>query len=143
MIFVLDTDVFSIAQHPDSPEARIVRQRILMLPDDVTIGTTIISYDEQTRGWFAFYARARKRNEKLKAYAKLFRHLQDWQRAHVFPFDVPAMDRFEQLTALKLHVGANDLKIAATVLAVGGILVTRNAADFERVPGLQIEDWTK
>ncbi len=39
-------------------------------------------------------------------------------------------------------IGPNDLLIAATVLAENGILVTNNVREFERVPALQIEDWT-
>jgi tRNA(fMet)-specific endonuclease VapC len=42
-----------------------------------------------------------------------------------------------------LSGGANDLAIAAIALSVSGVLVTRNIADFQRVPNLQIEDWTK
>ena len=39
-------------------------------------------------------------------------------------------------------VGANDLVIAATVRSHGGILVTNNTNEFQRVSGLVIEDWT-
>jgi tRNA(fMet)-specific endonuclease VapC len=34
-----------------------------------------------------------------------------------------------------------DLRIASIVLACDAILVTRNASDFRRVPGLRIENW--
>jgi len=37
-------------------------------------------------------------------------------------------------------VGPNDLVIAATVLAVGGTLVTHKR-EFSRIPGLSLEDW--
>jgi tRNA(fMet)-specific endonuclease VapC len=40
-------------------------------------------------------------------------------------------------------IGSNDLIIAATVLSRGGILVTNNTKEFERVKGLHIEDWSK
>ena len=39
-------------------------------------------------------------------------------------------------------IGPNDLVIAATVRAVGAVLVTNNVSEFERVPGLVCEDWT-
>jgi tRNA(fMet)-specific endonuclease VapC len=36
----------------------------------------------------------------------------------------------------------NDLWIAATALALGAVLVT-SGSDYQRVPGLLLEDWTK
>ena len=39
-------------------------------------------------------------------------------------------------------IGANDLFIAAHARALGVTLVTNNTEEFERVPGLSIENWT-
>jgi len=39
-------------------------------------------------------------------------------------------------------IGPNDLIIASTVMAAGGILVTNNIREFSRVEGLVIENWT-
>lgn len=38
-------------------------------------------------------------------------------------------------------IGANDLLIASIALATGVVLVTRNLAEFRRVPGLACEAW--
>lgn len=38
-------------------------------------------------------------------------------------------------------IGPIDTLIAGTALAHGAILVTRNVREFERVPGLRVEDW--
>lgn len=38
-------------------------------------------------------------------------------------------------------IGPYDMLIAAHAMASGSVLVTHNTRDFERVPGLYIEDW--
>lgn len=47
----------------------------------------------------------------------------------------------EHLQASGKPIGNNDLWIAAHALAGRLILVTNNVAEFERVPGLRIENW--
>ena len=39
-------------------------------------------------------------------------------------------------------IGANDLFIAAHTRSLGLTLVTNNTAEFERVKGLTLENWT-
>lgn len=39
-------------------------------------------------------------------------------------------------------IGPNDLLIASTALARGAMLITHNTREFNRVRGLQWEDWT-
>ncbi|HDT2940129.1 TPA: VapC toxin family PIN domain ribonuclease, partial [Escherichia coli] len=38
-------------------------------------------------------------------------------------------------------IGPNDTAIAGHAIATGAILVTNNVREFERVPGLVLEDW--
>ena len=40
-------------------------------------------------------------------------------------------------------IGANDLFIAAHALEQDATLVTDNVAEFQRVPGLRIENWVR
>ena len=40
-------------------------------------------------------------------------------------------------------IGPNDTAIAGHAIAAGAILVTNNTREFERVPGLVLEDWVK
>lgn len=42
---------------------------------------------------------------------------------------------------MRLNIRSSDLAIAAITLEHGGILVSRNRKDFQRVPGLPVEDW--
>ena len=61
------------------------------------------------------------------------------------PFDEPAAlaaaDIGAALTRRGETVEATDLFIAATALAHGLIVATRNVRHFERVPGLVVENW--
>ena len=41
------------------------------------------------------------------------------------------------------RIGFNDLIIAATVKARGGVLVTNNINEFTRINGLLLDDWTQ
>jgi len=45
---------------------------------------------------------------------------------------------FRYLKTNGLLIGANDLWIAATALAFGKAVVTRNTREFQRVPGLEV-----
>jgi tRNA(fMet)-specific endonuclease VapC len=64
----------------------------------------------------------------------------------VLPIGLPIARVHSQLWAdLKQRgemIGAHDLWLAATCLAHGLTLATRDVRDFQRVPGLTIEHWT-
>jgi tRNA(fMet)-specific endonuclease VapC len=62
-----------------------------------------------------------------------------------FPFDDVAADCYAKIRAHLVSagtpIGPNDLMIAAIAVAQGLILVTHNTFEFNRVPGLIVEDW--
>ena len=49
---------------------------------------------------------------------------------------------FQRHRRARIRIGTMDLKIDAIALATGATLLSRNRADFEKVPGLTVEDWT-
>jgi tRNA(fMet)-specific endonuclease VapC len=58
------------------------------------------------------------------------------------PFDDGSERRYLQLRASRLRVGTLDLKIAAIAVENALTVLTRNRADFGRVPGLKLQDWS-
>ncbi len=68
-----------------------------------------------------------------------------WEPLISLPFADPSAEQYGLVRAeLKRQgrpIGANDLFIAATALAHDLTLVTHNTREFERVPGLRLEDW--
>lgn len=63
----------------------------------------------------------------------------------VVPFDGKAAQEYglirAELTARGTPIGANDLLIAAHARSLGLTLITNNGREFERVPGLTVENW--
>lgn len=103
---------------------------------------TIISFEEQMRGWLAYLARARTVPRQVEAYARLRRMVENYRYIPILDFDSAAAAEFQRLTRSRVRIGGMDLKIAAIVLARGATLVTRNTSDFRQVPGLNVADWT-
>jgi len=138
-LYVLDTDIvgFAFQRHPT------VLQRLERLPEDDLVVTTIITFGEDLGGWLPACRRAADGVARARAYARLQRGLDFFQQWICLPFDEAAAAIFDQLRGQKLRIGTNDLAIAAITLAVSGTLVTRNTVDFQRIPGLVLEDWTQ
>lgn len=142
MIYVLDTDILSLLAHQDSPEAPRIRRRIAELPSEHAVVTTVINYEEQMRGWMASLSQVRSPAAEVRIYARLLQHLATFRRMTVLEYNDSAASIAEQLRRKRLRIGAMDVKIASIVLAHDALLVTRNTADFRRIEGLRIEDWS-
>nr|WP_191249253.1 type II toxin-antitoxin system VapC family toxin [Leclercia adecarboxylata]QMV81755.1 VagD [Leclercia adecarboxylata] len=65
----------------------------------------------------------------------------------ILPWDRAAVDATAEIkVALRLAgtpSGPNDTAIAGHAIAAGAVLVTRDGGEFERVPGLTLEDWAR
>lgn len=63
----------------------------------------------------------------------------------ILPFSLQEVEQAAQVRALLKSqgqpIGAYDVLIAATALQHNLLMVTANQKEFERVPGLQIENW--
>lgn len=83
------------------------------------------------------YCRPTKREAVLAAFLQPFQTL---------PFDsacVPQYARIrDHLERQGRTIGGNDLMIAAIALTHDLTVVTNNCEEFNRVPGLRVEDWT-
>jgi len=142
MFFVLDTDHMSALEWGSSGVGERLITRLNTLPVGEA-ATTIVTFEEQTRGWLSVLARSRSLDEQIEAYSRLKRLLMNYLKIEVLDFDAPAAEEFERLRGLRLRVGTMDLKISAIALAHSATLLTRNIKDFGLVPGLRVEDWTR
>jgi tRNA(fMet)-specific endonuclease VapC len=133
---VLDTDIFSLVQRQQQPYAR----RLLSLPPDQR-AITVVTVEEQLRGWLARIKAAKDTAALIHAYARLHEAVMRFNQIKILRFDDSAAVSLNQLRQQRIRISTLDLRIAAIVLAVDGVLVTRNLTDFQQVPSLAIEDW--
>ncbi len=137
---VLDTDHMSVVEWSHTPEYQRLYRRLEGTSEK--IATTIISYEEQTRGWLAYVSRARTVSQQIDAYGKLNHHLDTYREIDVLVFSETAATEFQRLRNIGIRIGTMDLRIAAIVLATGAKLLSRNLVDFRQIPNFDVEDWT-
>jgi tRNA(fMet)-specific endonuclease VapC len=136
--YVLDSDHVTLHQrrHP-----RVV-QRLASVPS-ARIFVSIVTVEEQLRGWLALIRRAPTPERLIAAYTSLHRAVVYFTQVNILDYSEDAANHFAALRVQRIRIGTQDLRIAAMILSVSGILVTRNRVDFQQVPGLLLEDWSE
>ncbi len=136
-LYILDTDHASLFQRQHLQ----VMTRVGEKPPE-QLAVTIITVEEQLRGWLAQIRRASTSLALIKAHLGLRRTIQYFNTIQLLDYDIIADTQFANLRRQKIRVGSQDLRIAAIALATGNVLVTRNHSDLGQIPGLPIEDWS-
>jgi tRNA(fMet)-specific endonuclease VapC len=132
MRFLLDTNIVSdVVRRPQGRIAEHIRE-----VGEAQVCTSVIVAAELR------YGAAKKGSQRLTAQLAAVLEALD-----VLPFEPPA-DATYGLIRARLEqagqvIGANDLLIAAHVVAVSCVLVTDNEAEFARVHGLRRENWLR
>jgi tRNA(fMet)-specific endonuclease VapC len=137
---ILDTDHISELQYPNSPRGALLLGRIAAV-DTSQLATTIVTVEEQTRGWLAEINRSPSGLSQVDAYngfANLMVFCRKWI---ILPFDALAAQQFHMLKTQKVRISTMDLKIASIALAHSATLLSANLRDFRQVPDLTVEDW--
>ena len=131
MKFMLDTNIIAYAKNnrPESVLQRFMEHR----PEDMCISAITMAELE-----FGICKSSKPAQNRLA----LMMFLSEIQ---VVPFDGKAAQEYglirAELTAKGTPIGANDLLIAAHARSLGLTLITNNGREFERVPGLTVENW--
>ena len=137
MIYLLDTDHVSLSQrgHP------LVSARIQAAgPSQIAI--SVITVEEQLRGWLAAVRNATTPRARVTGYERLRMAVEYFASITLLDYTLQADALVTDLRRQGVRVGTQDLRIAAVALSYGATLVTRNDRDFHQVPGLTIVDWS-
>ena len=133
-LFMLDTDTCIFLMRGESP-ALAARVQSVPLQQQVM---SAVTFAELTYGVQASAAAKRKQNQSVLDSLVLHLAVLDWPQdaaKHYAEIRADLKKRGAQL-------GAADLMIAAHARAMGAIVVTNNIKDFDRVKGLEVENWT-
>lgn len=135
-LYILDTDHLSLygRNHP------VVVARLKQIQAQLT--TTAINVEEQLRGRLAQVAEAKDGTARSLAYERLIETVLLVSEFRILSYNAESEERYQALKAQRLRVGTQDLRIASITLIHGGVLLTRNLQDFEKIPNFQIQNWS-
>ncbi len=130
--YLLDTNVviYAIKNRPQSLRQKFNRSQGQMAISSVTWGELVYGVERS---------------------AQPERNLADIEslgtRLEIMPFDQVAASHFGRIRAELYRVGAPigpyDMMIAGQARAYGLVLVSNNVKEFEKVPGLMLENWVR
>jgi tRNA(fMet)-specific endonuclease VapC len=138
-MILLDTNHLDILMLGGERSERLVDR---LLDSGQPVATTIISVQEKADGWLSAINRHSTQPAVLPRYYEqlhlLVGFFSGWT---ILPFDDAAVREFRRLQRMRLRVGTMDLRIGSIALCHQALVLTRNVRDFERIPGLRVEDW--
>jgi tRNA(fMet)-specific endonuclease VapC len=137
MLYILDTDHMTLWQH-GHPLVLAALERTPLTDRAVTL----ISLTEQIQGWLAAMSRAQGELQVANSLQRLYDTIRFYNLLQVIAYDAAAVSEFERLRSAKVRIGTQDLRIASIALSRNAVIVTRNLRDFNKVPGLQVVDWS-
>ncbi len=138
MFVILDTNHYRELVH-DTRLGERLKLRLINADADAFI--TIVTAQEVSQGWTAEINRKSAGREQVRAYREFLIALKAFEKITILPFDDDAAEEFHRLQGLRLRGGTMDLKIAGIAISHSALLLSRNLADFQSIPGLRVENW--
>lgn len=132
MKVMLDTDIciYIIKQQPST-----VLDRLVTMPSE-DVGISVVTVCELRYG-ASKSARPERNHAALNGFLSPF---------EIALFDEPATRAYGEIRSVLEKkgrpIGPMDLLIAAHAVSMGARLITNNAKEFERVPDLELDNWT-
>ncbi len=139
-MYILDTDHLTILQRGGQLAQQLKYKLADLDPNQVF--TTIITYEEQTRGWLSYIAKQSSMDSQIIAYQELEKHLNNYRSIPVIGYTQDSALKFQELRKIYKKLGTMDLKIASICITHQALLLTRNLKDFGQILELNAEDWT-
>jgi tRNA(fMet)-specific endonuclease VapC len=118
-------------------------QRLLLIPE-ADRAIPVVALEGVLRGRLDGIRLAQAGRIKLsldRAYDLLRNAIEDTRPYKILPYTAAAHALVQQWQRAKVRVGTNDMRIAAICIEHGATPVTRNARDYDQLPGLILDVW--
>lgn len=140
-MYLLDTSIVSnyLDERRDS---LYLTNKILTTPPE-QIFISVITVEEIVQGALANIQKVRKKSSIINAYQSFEELFEGLHLFQILPYTSEAEQIFQSLSTKVKRVGTQDCRIAAIARSKGYMVVTANAADFEKIGITQVEDWTR
>jgi tRNA(fMet)-specific endonuclease VapC len=135
---ILDTDHISALERETTAGKRLW-ERVQPVMDDVYV--TVVSVEEVLRGRLAVVHAARDDASQIDAYRRLSQSVAALNAWTCLAWDEDTAKHLHRLRGEGNRLATLDLRIACIALAYDATLLTRNLADFHKVPSLKVENW--
>ncbi len=133
MLYMLDTNIcsFIVREKP-----LYIKEKLKSCEKKYTIALSSVVVAE------LLYGAQKRNNKKLTAIVEAF-----IGNFVVYDFDKEASYHYAEIRNVLekkgLIIGSNDLFIASHAKSLDAVLVTNNTKEFERIEGLEVEDWSR
>lgn len=133
---ILDTNHYSELDRGSSAGA-LLRERLLTRGEQPWL--TVMTAEEVLRGRLAQVSADKDR--LLVHYDLFLKGLLTLAKWRFLPWTQAAQETFDMLQFQRVRIGTMDLRIASLALTHDTLLLSRNLVDFQKVPGLRVENW--
>jgi|UniRef100_UPI00378335A2 tRNA(fMet)-specific endonuclease VapC len=133
---ILDTNHYSELDR-GSQAGALLRERLISRGEQPWL--TVMTAEEVLRGRLAQIAAEKDR--LLVHYDLFLNGLLTLAKWRFLPWTQAAQDTFDMLHFQRVRIGTMDLRIASLALTHNTLLLSRNLVDFQKVPGLRVENW--
>lgn len=135
-LYLLDTDHISLIQRGHAQ----VATRFRATPAGEIV-VSVVSYEEQFRGWLKVISQANTPERMERAYDSLCKMHSLFCGLTMLDFNLHMALIYKGLRQHHRRSGKADLQIAATALSANVTLVTRNTQDFISIANLRLDNW--
>lgn len=138
MLWILDTNHYREFER-GSVKGEVIKHKLIKL--DALAGITVATAEEVVRGRLARIQPHQQVDRGVESYGQFKDSLEGFANIMILPWTSAAADIFDLMVFQRLRIGTMDLRIASMALVYDAVILTRNLVDFEKVPGLQVENW--